>query len=334
MELITRASKGGELEWSEMDGDLNAIGNAINTILNAGYINQTQAQALIANAIQAVIGAAPAALDTLQEIAAQLANDESAVSALTTLVSQKANISSLPSAATSTVAGLLLLAAGQTSNQLSKVATTGNYSDLNGLPDLPSTQIQSDWNQNNPASLDYIKNKPTFSGGSSSSSSAMTLISTQSLSSGSCQFTGLSGYNRYKLVVSNINSSGYYYRTVSIQMGYGSPSYYVSSGYVNLGFIQQSTSTLLEIQRLGSGVIDNFADYEPYWTLGYIDTDILINSNKVLATVRASSDADGSSTIPFLSSSVTLSQPCTAIKISGYNCTLTDGTASLYGISQ
>jgi Concanavalin A-like lectin/glucanases superfamily len=40
--------------------------------------------------IQAVVGAAPLALDTLQEIAAQLAADESAVSALTTSVSQKA----------------------------------------------------------------------------------------------------------------------------------------------------------------------------------------------------------------------------------------------------
>ncbi len=43
--------------------------------------------------IQAVVGAAPAALDTLAEIATQLANDESAVSALTTVVSTK-----LPSA--------------------------------------------------------------------------------------------------------------------------------------------------------------------------------------------------------------------------------------------
>lgn len=39
--------------------------------------------------IQAVVGAAPAALDTLVEIAAQLANDESAVSALTATVSGK-----------------------------------------------------------------------------------------------------------------------------------------------------------------------------------------------------------------------------------------------------
>ena len=40
--------------------------------------------------IQAVVGAAPAALDTLVEIATQLGNDQSAVSALTTVVSGKA----------------------------------------------------------------------------------------------------------------------------------------------------------------------------------------------------------------------------------------------------
>ena len=41
------------------------------------------------NAIQSIIGAAPAALDTLAEIATQLSNDESAVSALTNIVSNK-----------------------------------------------------------------------------------------------------------------------------------------------------------------------------------------------------------------------------------------------------
>lgn len=50
---------------------------------------KTQTDTAINTAIQNVIGAAPAALDTLVEIATQLANDESAVSALTTSVSNK-----------------------------------------------------------------------------------------------------------------------------------------------------------------------------------------------------------------------------------------------------
>ena len=46
------------------------------------------------SAIQAIVGAAPATLDTLKEIADQLASDESAVGALTTAVSLKAPIDS------------------------------------------------------------------------------------------------------------------------------------------------------------------------------------------------------------------------------------------------
>ena len=42
------------------------------------------------------------------------------------------------------------------------VATTGSYTDLINKPTIPAAQIQSDWNQTNNASLDYIKNKPTI----------------------------------------------------------------------------------------------------------------------------------------------------------------------------
>lgn len=71
------------------------------------YINGSPAltaaniQGQIDTSIAAVVGAAPAALNTLEEIAAQLANDQSAVSALTTVVSNKAakdlsNVTTLP----------------------------------------------------------------------------------------------------------------------------------------------------------------------------------------------------------------------------------------------
>ena len=61
---------------------------------------QTAAQ--VTSAIQAVVGAAPAALDTLAEIATQLANDESAVSALTTVVSGKVTANTAITAGTGT----------------------------------------------------------------------------------------------------------------------------------------------------------------------------------------------------------------------------------------
>lgn len=45
------------------------------------------------------------------------------------------------------------------------VATTGSYTDLLNKPTIPAAQIQSDWNQTNNLSLDFIKNKPVlFSG--------------------------------------------------------------------------------------------------------------------------------------------------------------------------
>ena len=72
------------------------VGNVeINT--SGVYINGSAAltaaniQGQIDSSIAAVVGAAPAALDTLKEIADQLATDESAVSALTTTVAGKAN---------------------------------------------------------------------------------------------------------------------------------------------------------------------------------------------------------------------------------------------------
>ena len=42
------------------------------------------------------------------------------------------------------------------------VATTGNYSDLNGTPTIPAAPVQSDWNEADNTSLAYIANKPTI----------------------------------------------------------------------------------------------------------------------------------------------------------------------------
>ena len=45
---------------------------------------------------------------------------------------------------------------------LATVATTGNYSDLNGTPTIPAAPVQSDWNESDNTSLAYIQNKPTI----------------------------------------------------------------------------------------------------------------------------------------------------------------------------
>ena len=72
----------------DVDGKtVNAVvPSSVSELTNdSGYQTSTQ----VNSAIQAVVGAAPAALDTLKEIADQLADDEDAVSALTTVVSNK-----------------------------------------------------------------------------------------------------------------------------------------------------------------------------------------------------------------------------------------------------
>ena len=47
-------------------------------------------------------------------------------------------------------------------DDLATVAMTGNYCDLINKPEIPSAQVQSDWEQCNTNLPDYIKNKPTI----------------------------------------------------------------------------------------------------------------------------------------------------------------------------
>ena len=70
-----------------LNTDVLRIISSFNTLDTAVDAKVTMAQ--VNTAIQAVVGAAPAALDTLVEIAAQLASDESAAAALVTTVAAK-----------------------------------------------------------------------------------------------------------------------------------------------------------------------------------------------------------------------------------------------------
>lgn len=53
-------------------------------------------------------------------------------------------------------------AMGRLNLGLATVAATGSYSDLTGKPTIPAAPVQSDWNNNDSASLAYIKNKPVI----------------------------------------------------------------------------------------------------------------------------------------------------------------------------
>ena len=76
--------------------DIDTVSNAIPTAVsqltnNSGYQTATDVSA----AIQTVVGAAPAALNTLVEIAAQLSADETITAAILSTVNGKANTSAL-----------------------------------------------------------------------------------------------------------------------------------------------------------------------------------------------------------------------------------------------
>ena len=105
-------------------GDLTGKPTSVSSFTNdMGY--QTAAQ--VNAAVQAIVGSAPAALDTLQEIATQLAADESVASALTATVALKAD-KSYVDAQMATVVSTSTLAA---------VATSGSYNDLANKPTIP-----------------------------------------------------------------------------------------------------------------------------------------------------------------------------------------------------
>jgi hypothetical protein len=77
------------LAGGTLTGPLNLPGDAVN-ILEAVPLGQVQE--LISTAVNALIGSAPATLDTLQEIAAALNNNPDAVSAITTQLTDKASL--------------------------------------------------------------------------------------------------------------------------------------------------------------------------------------------------------------------------------------------------
>lgn len=76
------------LDGVPSDGNtLNKLYNLIQAFSTGGYATITD----VNNAIASVVGAAPAALDTLQELAAAFNNDENTVAALTASIATKAN---------------------------------------------------------------------------------------------------------------------------------------------------------------------------------------------------------------------------------------------------
>jgi predicted nucleic acid-binding Zn-ribbon protein len=97
---------------NQVSGRLTEIeNNYVDSSDLANYATTSDLQ----DAIDDLVGGAPAALDTLKELADQLQNDGSAISSITNTLATKAN-----------------------SADLATVATTGDYDDLNNKPTLPT----------------------------------------------------------------------------------------------------------------------------------------------------------------------------------------------------
>jgi len=88
----------GELAWSELTDNLfiGESGNVVTAIAGPGtYLKKVDAytKAETDTRIQAVVGAAPAALDTLTELAAALGQDANYAATITTALAAKASSS-------------------------------------------------------------------------------------------------------------------------------------------------------------------------------------------------------------------------------------------------
>lgn len=130
---------------SQFTNDTNYVTSSGLTTILGSFVNNSSLNLTLANyastsyvdtRLTNLIGAAPAALDTLKEIADQLAADESAVSSLTSTVAGKVSLSGSydnPSWITSLAYGKLTGAPS-----LSAVATSGSYADLSNKPTIPT----------------------------------------------------------------------------------------------------------------------------------------------------------------------------------------------------
>jgi len=168
------------------------------------------------------------------------------------------------------------------------------------------------------------------------SAGAMTLISTQT---SGYSWTGLSGYNKYLLMYSNMKliSAG---DELLLQVGYGSTPTYITSGYYG-GYAYQFYSgtsgssghgdhniTYVPIGNF-TGVVSTTGSISGYVYIQGMTSTSFFSFNGQSASNDATSNTSEASSYSY---SVVTSNSGTAIKIYFPNGT-SSGTASLYGIS-
>jgi hypothetical protein len=182
-----------------------------------------------------------------------------------------------------------------------------------------------------------------------SSGSAMTLISTKTAdnTASTITFTGLTGYNKYILVTSQLLCTATN-EIIYLNFGYGATPTYITSGYYTVGQYDSSTDTTVTFFKQNNAGNTGFDNQT--WELNsgfginaFMSINNFINSpNNVTFTCQCFSNTTTSSGgTTSVTTSATLggyvsmsSNAATAIKISNlFGSNFAQGTVSLYGIS-
>jgi len=178
---------------------------------------------------------------------------------------------------------------------------------------------------------------PTTSGTLAVGSSALTLISTKTLSSASSvSFTGLTGYNSYLLIATISNSSG---GNFSWTFGYGATPTYITSGYYYQLFGYSSNGLVNFNAQNYTNFQDTYNGVGNGSTIGY--EEIVMNITGVLSTNNIQVSGQSYTSLAYNSyrsatinfgANVATSNVTTAI-LGTWGGGTVSGTVSLYGIS-
>ena len=174
----------------------------------------------------------------------------------------------------------------------------------------------------------------------SAPSSAMTLISTQTASNNtSISWTGLSGYNNYRIIFTNITPASSGGTSLVMQLGTGSVPTYITSGYYFQGTSAYGSGNA-GLQGTVNGTnwfVSTLNYYNPYGAgsgiFGTFDISGMINSTPTgFVSTSNFKNPDVTTEIDIIGGWNSNSTVKTAIKLY-FNSTNITGTASLYGIS-
>jgi hypothetical protein len=189
-------------------------------------------------------------------------------------------------------------------------------------------------------------NAPTVAG-SALPSGAMTLISTQTASSSSTlSFTGLTGYNKYLLIITDLilSSAGNY---PYFQIGTGATPTYLSSGYAYCYVGSGSNVTgasggasvngsYMRFAQISAEIATTTATYSGYYY--FIGMNNSAVNSQIIGNTSAFDNLGNSGNGTYSSWNLgggvgTSSTVKTAILLANQSGTFVSGTVSLYGIS-